>query len=87
MRLVKKRRMWGGSRGGDIGIFILLLLVGVFMLFPIYFSIIQSIKPMEELFLFPPKLYVIRPTSQSFEDMLKVPGGMDGPCSRYAFNS
>lgn len=86
-RLIKKRRMWGGSRGGDIGIFILLLLVGIFMLFPIYFSIVQSIKPMEELFLFPPKLYVIRPTSQSFEDMLKVAGSMDVPFSRYVFNS
>lgn len=79
--------MWGGSRGGDIGIFILLLLVGVFMLFPIYFSIIQSIKPVEELFLFPPKLYVMRPTSQSFQDMLKVAGSMDVPFARYVFNS
>lgn len=87
MRLIKKRRMWGGSRGGDIAIFILLLLVGIFMLFPIYFSIIQSIKPAEELFLFPPKLYVMRPTSQSFEDMLKVAGSMDVPFSRYVFNS
>lgn len=87
MRLIKKRRMWGGSRGGDIAIFILLALVGIFMLFPIYFSIIQSIKPVEELFLFPPKLYVQRPTTQSFEDMLKVAGGMDVPFSRYVFNS
>lgn len=87
MRLIKKRRMWGGSRGGDVGIFILLLLVGVFMLFPIYFSIIQSIKPVEELFLFPPKLYVMRPTSQSFQDMLKVAGSMDVPFARYVFNS
>lgn len=79
--------MWGGSRGGDVGIFILLLLVGVFMLFPIYFSIIQSIKPVEELFLFPPKLYVMRPTSQSFQDMLKVAGSMDVPFARYVFNS
>ena len=83
--------MWGGSRGGDIAIFILLALVGIFMLFPIYFSIIQSIKPVEELFLFPPKLYVQRPTMQSFEDMLKVAGqkagGMDVPFSRYVFNS
>ena len=83
MRLIKKRRMWGGSRGGDIAIFILLALVGIFMLFPIYFSFIQSIKPVEELFLFPPKLYVQRPTMQSFEDMLKVAGGMDVPFSRY----
>ena len=87
MRLIKKRRMWGGSRGGDIAIFTLLLLVGIFMLFPIYFSIVQSIKPLEELFLFPPKLYVMRPTSQSFEDMLKVAGSMDVPFSRYVFNS
>ena len=87
MRLIKKRRMWGGSRGGDIAIFILLALVGIFMLFPIYFSFIQSIKPVEELFLFPPKLYVQRPTMQSFEDMLKVAGGMDVPFSRYVFNS
>lgn len=87
MRLIKKRRMWGGSRAGDIFIFILLALVGIFMLFPIYFSIIQSIKPVEELFLFPPKLYVQRPTSQSFEDMLKVAGSMDVPFSRYVFNS
>ena len=79
--------MWGGSRGGDIAIFILLALVGIFMLFPIYFSIIQSIKPVEELFLFPPKMYVQRPTMQSFEDMLKVAGGMDVPFSRYVFNS
>lgn len=79
--------MWGGSRGGDIAIFILLALVGIFMLFPIYFSIIQSLKPVEELFLFPPKMYVQRPTTQSFEDMLKVAGGMDVPFSRYVFNS
>lgn len=79
--------MWGGSRGGDIAIFILLALVGIFMLFPIYFSFIQSIKPVEELFLFPPKMYVQRPTTQSFEDMLKVAGGMDVPFSRYVFNS
>ena len=87
MRLVKKRKKWGGSRGGDIAIFLLLLLVGLFMMFPIYFSFIQSIKPIEELFLFPPKLYVMNPTSQNFEDMLKVAGSLDVPFSRYVFNS
>ena len=58
MRLIKKRKKWGGSRAGDITIFVVLCLIGVFMLFPIYFSVIQSIKPVEELFVFPPKLYV-----------------------------
>ena len=48
-----------GSLGGDIAIFILLALLGIFMLFPLYYSIIQSFKPISELFVFPPKLYVI----------------------------
>ena len=52
MRIIKKRKKWGGSRGGDIAIFILLVLIGLFMLFPIYLSVIQSIKPVEELFVF-----------------------------------
>ena len=33
MRIIKKRKKWGGSRGGDIAIFILLVLIGLFMLF------------------------------------------------------
>lgn len=87
MRLKKKRRMRGGSRGGDIAIFAVLFIIGLFMLFPIYFSIIQSLKPSEELYLFPPRLYVQRPTLQSFSDMLKVAGGLDVPFTRYVFNS
>ena len=35
MRIIKKRKKWGGSRGGDIAIFILLVLIGLFMLFPV----------------------------------------------------
>ena len=87
MRIIKKRKKWGGSRGGDIAIFLLLIFVGLFMLFPIYFSFVQSIKPVEELFVFPPKLYVQNPTSLNFEDMLKVAGALDVPFSRYVFNS
>ena len=87
MRIIKKRKKWGGSRGGDIAIFLLLIFVGLFMLFPISFSFVQSIKPVEELFVFPPKLYVQNPTSLNFEDMLKVAGALDVPFSRYVFNS
>lgn len=83
----KKRKQIGKSRAGDIGIFILLLLVGVFMLFPIYLSVIQSIKPSQELFLFPPKLYAIAPTGQNFVDLLNTASNMWVPFSRYIFNS
>ena len=87
MRVKKSRKKYGGSRGGDIAIFIFLALVGVFMLFPIYLSVIQSIKPTQELFLFPPKLYAIAPTSQNFVDLLNTASNMWVPFSRYIFNS
>lgn len=87
MRVRKSRKKYGGSRGGDIAIFIMLTLVGIFMLFPIYLSVIQSIKPAQELFLFPPKLYAIAPTSQNFVDLLNTASNMWVPFSRYIFNS
>ena len=87
MRIKKSRKKYGGSRGGDIAIFILLTLLGLFMLFPIYLSAVQSIKPPEELFLFPPKLYAMAPTNQNFVDLINTASNMWVPFSRYIFNS
>ena len=87
MRVRKSRKKYGGSRGGDIAIFILLFLVGLFELLPIYLSVMQSIKPSQELFLFPPKMYVIAPTGQNFVDLLNTASNMWVPFSRYIFNS
>lgn len=84
---IKSRKKYGGSLGGDIAIFILLVLLGLFMLFPIYLSVIQSIKPPEELFLFPPKLYAMAPTNQNFVDLMNTASNMWVPFSRYIFNS
>lgn len=87
MRVKKSRKKYGGSLGGDIAIFVLLILLGIFMLFPIYLSVVQSLKPSEELFLFPPKLYVMAPTDQNFVDLLNTASNMWVPFSRYIFNS
>lgn len=87
MGIRKSRKKYGGSLGGDIAIFVLLVLLGLFMLFPIYLSVIQSIKPPEELFLFPPKLYAMSPTNQNFVDLMNTASNMWVPFSRYIFNS
>lgn len=76
-----------GSLGGDICIFILLCLLGIFMVFPLYYSVVQSLKPISELFVFPPKLYVQRPTGENFSNLFKVAGNLWVPFSRYVFNS
>ncbi len=88
LKVKDKRKRVNGSLGGDICIFIFLILLGIFMVFPLYYSIIQSMKPVEELFVFPPKLYVLNPTGDNFSDMFKVAASSwQVPLSRYIFNS
>lgn len=88
LRVKDKKKKVNGSVGGDIAIFVFLILLGAFMIFPLYYSVIQSMKPVEELFVFPPKLYVLNPTTDNFSDMFKVAASSwQVPLSRYIFNS
>ena len=50
------------SAGGDTGITFVLAIFGAFMFLPMYYTVIQSLKPLDELFMFPPRFYVINPT-------------------------
>ncbi len=75
------------SSGGDFGITLLLFILGVIMFFPLYFTLIQSLKPLDELFYFPPKFYVINPTFQNFADLFNLMSESWVPFSRYIFNT
>ena len=55
-RMKASSKQAGKRIGGTIGIFIFLLILGLFMALPIYLAIVMSIKPVQELFIFPPKL-------------------------------
>jgi len=86
-RLRASNHQAGRKTGGTAAIFIFLFLLGLFMVFPIYLTVIMSVKPVEELFVFPPKLYAIRPTLDNFRDMFRALGSNRVPFSRYVFNS
>ena len=45
------------SIGGNIGTFIFLLIIALFMLLPLVFVVSSAFKPLSELFIFPPKLF------------------------------
>ena len=81
------QKMVGNRTGGTIAIFLFLLVLGVFMALPIYLAVMMSIKPVHELFVFPPKFYVIDPTLDNFREMFRVLSNMWTPFSRYVFNS
>jgi len=74
------------SLGGDIGISIVLILMGAFMFLPMLYTVMQSLKPMDELFVFPPRFYVVRPTLQNFADLFTLMSDSWVPFSRYIFN-
>ena len=77
----------GRNYKSTIGIFLFLAVSGAFMAMPIYLAVLMSIKPVHELFVFPPKLYVIDPTLDNFRDMFRTLSNMWVPFSRYVFNS
>lgn len=86
-KLKSSDKQAGRKIGGSVFIFILLLLLGVFMILPIYLAAVMSVKPVEELFVFPPKLYTLEPTLENFKTMFRVLKGNQVPFSRYVFNS
>lgn len=75
------------STAGNITIFIILLLFGAFMVLPIVYAVVQSIKPIEELFIYPPRFYVKRPTLDNFRSLISVASDLWVPFERYLFNS
>ncbi len=75
------------SLTGNLGVLFLLLVVCVFMFLPMWYTAITAFKPAEELFLFPPRMYVQNPTSNNFSQLSLVFANSWVPFSRYLFNS
>ena len=75
------------SYGGDIGITVILALFAVVMAFPLYYAVMNSLKPLDELWVFPPRFYVVNPTGKNYTDLFKLMSTSWVPFSRYIFNT
>ncbi len=75
------------SRGGDAGITVFLVIMGVFMFLPMLYVLLQSVKPLDELWMYPPRFYVINPTLSNFSDLFSLMSDSWVPFSRYIFNT
>ncbi len=90
---IKKLRVRGHrvvlnrSKGGDVGITIMLILLGALMFLPMWYLLIESVKPLGERNITPPLLYVIKPTAQNFIDLFSNINSTWVPISRYLFNT
>jgi ABC-type glycerol-3-phosphate transport system permease component len=68
-------------------LYLLLIALGIFMIAPLIFIALNAFKPLDELYAFPPRFFVHRPTMQNFQDLLIATYGSWVPFSRYIFNS
>ncbi len=76
------RSLWGNG----ISLF-MLMLMGAFMLLPLVYTVASSLKPTEEFYVFPPKLYAVNPTFNNFLDLWDIFANMRVPLSRYIYNT
>jgi ABC-type glycerol-3-phosphate transport system permease component len=88
----KQKKLVGGKRlnrsyGGDAFIYTLLTIFGLFFAFPLVFNINNAFKPMNELFLYPPNVFVHNPTLNNFQDLFIMMSKSWVTFSRYIFNT
>ena len=75
------------SVGGNIVMIIFLSITGLFTALPLIYSIQCAFKPLSELFLYPPRFFVYKPTLENFAELAQLSGDMLVPFERYLFNS
>ena len=68
-------------------VYILMLLLVAFTALPLIYMISTAFKPLEELFVFPPRFFVQKPTMGNFSDLFTALSASTVPFSRYVFNS
>ena len=87
LRTRKHKVVLNRSVGGDLGITIMLTLLGAFMFLPMLYVVMQSLKPLDELWMFPPRFIVMNPTLNNFSDLFVLMNTSWVPFSRYIFNT
>lgn len=86
-RLFTRKRNLNRSIWGDLGLLILLAAFGFFSAYPLIMTASNAFKPLDELFLFPPKLLPRNLTLGNFKDLFELIGNSWVPFSRYFFNT
>ena len=82
-----RKRKPNRSIAGDILIWLMLLIVACIMALPLVLAISSALKPLDELFRFPPTLFPRHPTLDNFSDLTVTMGQSWVPFSRYLVNT
>ena len=87
LRTRRHRVVLSRSAGGDAGITVVLTILGAFMFLPMVYAVSQAFKPLDELWMYPPRFFVRQPTLKNFSDLFTLMNDSWVPFSRYIFNT
>ncbi|MBQ3546906.1 MAG: carbohydrate ABC transporter permease [Clostridia bacterium] len=88
MKNVKAQyRRYTRSSWGNFFYFFFLILFGLFSVLPMIYTVCTSLKPLEEILIFPPRFFVTRPVIDNYTALPKLLSNLSVPLSRYIFNS
>ena len=75
------------STAGNAALFILMGICGVFMVLPLVMILNNAVKPLDELYQYPPRIFVRNPTLNNFTDLYVLLNESWVPFSRYILNT
>ncbi len=75
------------SRFGNFMCCFFIVAAGAFTMLPLIYAISTSLKPLDEILLFPPKFFVRRPTFENFAALPTLLSSQTVPLIRYVYNS
>lgn len=75
------------STGGNVTVCLVLILLGVFFALPLIYAFSNSLKPIEEIFIFPPRILAENPSLENYLTLFTLVTNSLVPFSRYIFNS
>lgn len=87
MFVKKKTQKLGRSRAGNAFLFTVMGIAGIFMALPLIMIANNAFKPLDELFRFPPRVFVQNPTLENFTDLVVLMNNSWVPFSRYIMNT
>ncbi len=84
---IKRWHKLNRSRAGNALLFVIMFICGIFMIIPLVMIVNNAFKPFDELFRYPPKLFVKNPTWKNFKDLFVLMNNSWVSFGRYIINT
>jgi ABC-type glycerol-3-phosphate transport system permease component len=86
LNFILKKRV-SRSRGGDLVLILFICCFTALMILPLFFAVSMSLKPPNEMWVFPPTILAKHPTLKNYRDLFSLMTDTWVPMSRYVFNT